>query len=1037
MKTINNSIIELGDIDDSGKGRHFKSRFIKDGLVKIEGHGIVLIKKETLDSSLSSMIGTPVIIKHQKVTDENVDELRVGIISDAYFNEPDGWYYCEGVIWDKKAQNLIEQKGWSVSCSYDFLAYNDEGGEENNIKYDKEFTKLNFVHLALVNNPRYERANIVFNCKVDNDKWITIKPHGDESDDYRRLKLEDGETPKEAIERVYGKGDKKDDLVDNPDKRTMSFEEYKRLGDIDEKIDKDSVKWLLNPNGSLKITKSDTKESKLYTNLLNDPKLINHLKGSIEARKWDDPNAKVGDTIIDTDSFITDYVDKLTPKEYDTFDWNKAENLIFDKLNEMEKSAGFKSDAKDGEEKKQRNIEDIVSDIKALQSEMRQFRSDGDLTPYQKMQSDYQELLKEYKERKANGENAFDNKKSINEYKEQFDKWKEDFKKANDKDDVDALNKLNAQYDKLKQEYEKDYGSIHDLEKKHLASQLNKALDSFVDKQKEPKQSDTNEERIEARRKHQEVVKKHNQAYKDFEDGKITMDELEKVDAELEKSNREFYGAETETKEQKSELDQKREAYESTLKTLRDAEHRKWKPKDNDDWIDAIKTETQAKKDLTNLRRDYAESIMANFEEVEDNPYDDKIAEKKARYQELASKTKQQSNTLARQSDDMFSVIPMGQPIIGQRDANFRKKLWNKMDKSWELSKKADYYSDKAQSVGSAGISSDDKNAIKKLATKYNSIKRTHQQMLDANKIIKGKGTDEDKLNKLIASGWSEQKAKELITPSRWGGYVGFPSYELTGNTAEMRRIIDRVISLHQKPMKAQERAEKDTTDYSKYGFEVERNTDINRLQLKFPDKPDANTRSQLKSYGFRWSPREGAWQRQLTQNAEYSLRQFINGINNEKEYEMSLLDEIKRLITNVENDKEQDMDIENGKVDKRKLIDEVAGIMKSAGCDDEDIRTAIGKMEKIGYDKSEDDTADNCGGKQVKNEEKEEPEKDKKEVDEVKEEIKEDVGNKCDNSKSSFDKINGIYNSIKQVAQGRQFVSRQDKLDNAVEYFK
>lgn len=779
LKTINNSIIELGDIDDSGKGRHFKSRFIKDGLVKIEGHGIVLIKKETLDSSLSSMIGTPVIIKHQKVTDENVDELRVGIISDAYFNEPDGWYYCEGVIWDKKAQDLIN-KGWSVSCSYDFLAYNDEGGEENNIKYDKEFTKLNFVHLALVNNPRYERANIVFNCKVENDKWITIKPHGDESDDYRRLKLEDGETPKEAIDRVYKKKDN-----------------------------------------------SDSKEEKQET---------------------------------------------------------------------------------------------------------------------------------------------------------------------------------------------KD------------------------------KQPDTKEERIEARHKHQEVVKKHNQAYKDFEDGKITMDELEKVDAELEKSNREFYGAETETKEQKSELDQKREAYESTLKTLRDAEHRKWKPKDNDDWIDAIKTETQAKKDLTNLRRDYAESIMANFEEVEDNPYDDKIAEKKARYQELASKTKQQSNTLARQSDDMFSVIPMGQPIIGQRDANFRKKLWNKMDKSWELSKKADYYSDKAQSVGSAGISSDDKNAIKKLATKYNSIKRTHQQMLDANKIIKGKGTDEDKLNKLIASGWSEQKAKELITPSRWGGYVGFPSYELTGNTAEMRRIIDRVISLHQKPMKAQERAEKDTTDYSKYGFEVERNTDINRLQLKFPDKPDANTRSQLKSYGFRWSPREGAWQRQLTQNAEYSLRQFINGINNEKEYEMSLLDEIKRLITNVENDKEQDMDIENGKVDKRKLINEVAGIMKSAGCDDEDIRTAIGKMEKIGYDKSEDDTADNCGGKkvkneekseEVKNEEKEEPEKDKKEVDEVKEEIKEDVGNKCDNSKSSFNKINGIYNSIKQVAQGRQFVSRQDKLDNAVEYFK
>ncbi|MBR1648490.1 MAG: hypothetical protein IJ689_02710 [Alphaproteobacteria bacterium] len=43
---------------------------------------------------------------------------------------------------------------------------------------------------------------------LENDKWITIKPHGEESDDYRRLKLEDGESPKEAVERVYGKGQK-------------------------------------------------------------------------------------------------------------------------------------------------------------------------------------------------------------------------------------------------------------------------------------------------------------------------------------------------------------------------------------------------------------------------------------------------------------------------------------------------------------------------------------------------------------------------------------------------------------------------------------------------------------------------------------------------------------------------------------------------------------------------------------------------------------------------------------------------------------
>ena len=166
-KTVCNAIITLGDIDDSGKGKRFKSRFIQPGLAGYPGqYGTVLVKKETLDKSLDTILGAPVIINHTNVTEDNADDLRVGVISNAYYNEKDGWYWCEGVIWDETAQNLITDKNWSVSCSYDFLEENDEGGTENNIPYDREFTKLNFVHLALVDNPRYERANIVFNSKM-------------------------------------------------------------------------------------------------------------------------------------------------------------------------------------------------------------------------------------------------------------------------------------------------------------------------------------------------------------------------------------------------------------------------------------------------------------------------------------------------------------------------------------------------------------------------------------------------------------------------------------------------------------------------------------------------------------------------------------------------------------------------------------------------------------------------------------------------------------------------------------------------------
>ena len=157
----------------------------------------------------------------------------------------------------------------------------------------------------------------------------------------------------------------------------------------------------------------------------------------------------------------------------------------------------------------------------------------------------------------------------------------------------------------------------------------------------------------------------------------------------------------------------------------------------------------------------------------------------------------------------------------------------------------------------------------------------------------------------------------------------------------------------------------------------------------------------------------------------------------------MSLVDKITDLISQVNNEAE--------KTDKRKLIDDVAGMMKSAGCDDEVIRAAIAKMEKIGYDESEAGTADN---KKVKNEDedkkddkeevknkkiKNEDEEDKEKVEEVKEDVKEDVDNKCRNSKTDFfDKMNKIYNSaIKPSKDETEYVSRADRLKAGEEYFK
>jgi len=50
-------------------------------------------------------------------------------------------------------------------------------------------------------------------------------------------------------------------------------------------------------------------------------------------------------------------------------------------------------------------------------------------------------------------------------------------------------------------------------------------------------------------------------------------------------------------------------------------------------------------------------------------------------------------------------------------------------------------------------------------------------------------------------------------------------------------------------------------------GVKLVQNTTLDRVQLLFDGKPDAETIAALKREAFRWSPREGAWQRQNTNN--------------------------------------------------------------------------------------------------------------------------------------------------------------------------
>lgn len=62
-------------------------------------------------------------------------------------------------------------------------------------------------------------------------------------------------------------------------------------------------------------------------------------------------------------------------------------------------------------------------------------------------------------------------------------------------------------------------------------------------------------------------------------------------------------------------------------------------------------------------------------------------------------------------------------------------------------------------------------------------------------------------------------------------------------------------------------------------GVKLVQNTTLDRIQLLFDDRPEPETITRLKDEAFRWSPREGAWQRKNTNNgvqAAYRMLRFL-----------------------------------------------------------------------------------------------------------------------------------------------------------------
>lgn len=230
------------------------------------------------------------------------------------------------------------------------------------------------------------------------------------------------------------------------------------------------------------------------------------------------------------------------------------------------------------------------------------------------------------------------------------------------------------------------------------------------------------------------------------------------------------------------------------------------------------------------------------------NEYEQRQQERAERYKDLSNKAKTQSKQSFDKSIELSRVLPFGQPIlVGHHSEgahrNLIKKMDNAMHTSAKLQDKAEYYKNKAESaLNNNTISSDDPYAIKKLKLKLKLLEQQRTKIKEYNKEARKQG--------------KEQEASYVLS-----------------------NLGQNILSIKKRIKHIQETAKLNIEDKTINGITIKVNQEANRVQLLFPDIPSQETRTKLKRHGFRWSPTNQAWQRNINSWSIHLAEDIAKGV--------------------------------------------------------------------------------------------------------------------------------------------------------------
>lgn len=130
----------------------------------------VHVPQESLERMVKTAYGIPLIIDHlsQDELEANLEKVIVGRVADMHYDEKADLWMAHCVVETEDAIQKLES-GWGVSTSYEVLR-KGAGGTLNAVEFDSTIEDGKYLHLAIVQNPRYEMA---VNPKFYNSRELT------------------------------------------------------------------------------------------------------------------------------------------------------------------------------------------------------------------------------------------------------------------------------------------------------------------------------------------------------------------------------------------------------------------------------------------------------------------------------------------------------------------------------------------------------------------------------------------------------------------------------------------------------------------------------------------------------------------------------------------------------------------------------------------------------------------------------------------------------------------------------------------------